>query len=71
MTSLALVEVELDDVTGEFDVEMGLYKDDSFATPVESTYEITVPDPINIALKMDSTNSKMNLQLKRCWATPE
>ena len=71
MTSLAHVELELNDEEGEFDVEMGLYEDDLFLTPVESTYEITVPEPINIALKMDTTNPKMKLQLKRCWATPE
>jgi len=50
---------------------MGLYENDDYTSPVTDTFQITVPDPIHVALKMDTNNERMKLQMKSCWATPK
>jgi len=64
------VSIEMDQVTSEFDIQMGVFTGSDFATPVGGEFQISVPDPIHVAIKMDSNNDRMKLQLKSCWATP-
>ena len=69
-TSLTHIEFDIGTTLGKFDIEMGLYADDSFTTPVVSGFTFNVPDPINIAIKLDTDDNDIKMQLKSCWATP-
>ena len=63
------IEVELDTQESTFEVEMGVFTDDSFTSPVGSNFTIDVPNKIFIGLSLGG-ESGMVLQGKNCWATP-
>ena len=48
---------------------MGLWTDETYATPAEGALTITVPDSIYVGVVLDA-GEQYNSQLRRCWATP-
>lgn len=72
MTSLTNVDLDLGATEGTFELEMGVYPDDSYDTAVAENYQISVPDPIFVAVKInDDQDQRLKVQLKKCWATPD
>ena len=64
--TLSHFEVSMPMQTGSFAVEMAVYTDNTFSTPVEGALDIQVPEPIHIQVHSDD----MTVQLENCWATP-
>ena len=48
---------------------MGLWTDETFATPSDGSLTITVPDSIYVGVVLDAAD-QFHSQLRKCWATP-
>ena len=64
------VELNLDEVAGEFDVNMALFTDESFTNQVDGDFVVNVPDSIHIGVNVDVLNDRFNLELTNCFITP-
>jgi len=72
LTVMRHVEVDLATVTGVFDIQMGVYDDSTFSDLVTESYEVRVPEPLHVGIKIfDEGASNMHLQLRQCWGTPD
>lgn len=63
-------ELDLGSEEGVFDVQMGLYSDASFATVVDSTFTVNIPDDLHVAIGITDETDMVTV-LETCWATPE
>jgi len=63
-------DIQLDTVSGEFDVTIALYEDSSYTTVAGSNYSITVPDHVHVGIMLTYTASFL-LQARDCWVTPD
>ena len=63
-------EITIDTVSGEFDVSMAVYEDDSFTKVVDSDHEVIVPDHIFLGLVLNA-HPQFILRATRCWITPD
>ena len=64
--SITNIEVDMGTQAGVFDVQMGLFTDNTFATAVNGALELNVPEPVHVQVSSDD----LTVQMKRCWATP-
>ena len=44
--------------------------DSNHSVPLDSNHSVNVPEPIFVKLEIENVQS-LNLQIKRCWATPK
>merc|ERR1711953_1161699 len=62
-------ELDLGSEEGVFDVQMGLYSDSDFATIVDSSFTVNIPDDLHVAISI-ADETDMVTVLETCWATP-
>ena len=64
------VEIKLDRQDKQFDIQMGVYTDDTFTELVHDDYSIVVPDIIHAAVQLMEGEDTLVLLAEKCWATP-
>ena len=55
---------------GLFDINMGLWTNQSFKTQVSSNFAVRVPDMLYVGLSLEDGPDELILQGRKCWATP-
>ena len=64
--------VNLETATGNFDVTMAVYEDNSYTKVAASDYSITVPDLVYVGVVGNNFgNSGYVVQTQECWVTPD
>ena len=69
LTSRLQIVADLGETIGNFDVQMGVFKDDTFSTHITADEVISIPEPIYVKNTLESASDNFKLRLKTCWAT--
>ena len=64
------VDIQLERQDKEFDIQMGVFTDDTFTELVDSDYSIVVPDVIHAGVQLMDGEDALVLLAEKCWATP-
>ena len=67
---MSSVEITLDTKESKFEVQMGIWTDDSFTAAVANDFTVQVPDKLYISAALVGGESAMVIQGRKCWATP-
>ena len=61
--------IEMDDVDGTVELNLGLWESSEFRTPLAADTVVQVPDNLYIAAVLISSSTWTTV-LENCWATP-
>ena len=64
------VDITLERQDREFDLQMGVFTDDTFSELVHDGYSIVVPDMIHAGITLMDGEDALVLFAEKCWATP-
>jgi hypothetical protein len=64
------VDITLDRQDKEFDIQMGVFTDETFSELVPDDYSIVVPDIIHAGIELMDGEEALVLLAEKCWATP-
>ena len=69
--NLPRFDVTIDQISGHFQVGIGLFTDNTFTTAITEEPQFTVPEMIHVGLLLEGNPpDRFHLQMKQCWATP-
>ena len=68
---VSTIDVTLDTQESNFEIQMGVWTNDSFIAAVVDDYVVQVPAKLYISAALSGGENAMVIQGRKCWATPK